>query len=93
MRTMRKAYQGTFMASGGFTRELGMEAVASGDADLVSYGRYFISNPDLVLRFKMNAPLTKYVRKTFYTQDPVFGYTDYPFLNKTTVKEQALSRL
>ncbi|XP_050366639.1 12-oxophytodienoate reductase 3-like isoform X2 [Argentina anserina] len=93
MRTLRKAYQGTFMASGGFTRELGMEAVASGDTDLVSYGRYFISNPDLVLRYKLNAPLTKYVRKTFYTQDPVVGYTDYPFLNKTSVREQALSRL
>ncbi|XP_061995883.1 12-oxophytodienoate reductase 3-like [Rosa rugosa] len=93
MRTLRKAYQGTFMASGGFTRELGMEAVASGDADLVSYGRYFISNPDLVLRLKLNAPLTKYVRKTFYTQDPVVGYTDYPFLNNTSIKEQAVSRL
>jgi 12-oxophytodienoic acid reductase len=93
MRTLRKAYNGTFMASGGFTRELGMEAVASGDADLVSYGRHFISNPDLVLRFKLNAPLTKYVRKTFYTQDPVVGYTDYPFLNKASAKEELLSRL
>ncbi|CAN6577065.1 unnamed protein product [Malus baccata var. baccata] len=83
MRTLRNSYHGTFIASGGFTRELGMQAIASGDADLVSYGRLFISNPDLVLRFKLNAPLTKYNRKTFYTQDPVVGYTDYPFLNKS----------
>ncbi|XP_024172882.1 12-oxophytodienoate reductase 3 [Rosa chinensis] len=87
MRTLRQAYQGTFMASGGFTRELGMETVASGDADLVSYGRNFISNPDLVLRFKLNAPLNKYIRETFYTDDPVVGYTDYPFLDKESVKE------
>lgn len=80
MRALRKAYHGTFICSGGFTRELGLEAVAEGDADLVSYGRLFISNPDLVSRFKINAPLTKYIRKTFYTQDPVVGYTDYPFL-------------
>ncbi|EXB38932.1 12-oxophytodienoate reductase 3 [Morus notabilis] len=83
MRTVRKAYQGTLICSGGFTRELGMQAVADGDADLVSYGRLFISNPDLVLRFKLNAPLTKYNRKTFYTQDPVIGYTDYPFLQES----------
>ncbi|KAG8657115.1 12-oxophytodienoate reductase 3 [Manihot esculenta] len=92
MRTWRRAYQGTFICSGGFTRELGMEAVAQDDADLVSYGRLFISNPDLVLRFKLNAPLNKYVRKTFYTQDPVVGYTDYPFLRDGNLQEP-LSRL
>ncbi|XP_038880749.1 12-oxophytodienoate reductase 3 isoform X2 [Benincasa hispida] len=81
MRTLRRAYQGTFICSGGFTRKLGMEAIENGDADLVSYGRLFIANPDLALRFKLSAPLNKYVRKTFYTQDPVVGYTDYPFLN------------
>ena len=83
MRTCRRAYQGTFICSGGYTRELGIEAVAQGDADLVSYGRLFISNPDLVLRFKLNAPLNRYVRSTFYTPDPVVGYTDYPFLSKS----------
>ncbi|XP_059633216.1 12-oxophytodienoate reductase 3 [Cornus florida] len=92
MRTLRKAYQGTFVCSGGFTRELGMEAVAQGDADLVSYGRLFISNPDLVLRFKVNAPLNRYIRSTFYTQDPVVGYTDYPFL-KGNGNHELLSRL
>ncbi|BAF23889.1 12-oxophytodienoate reductase 7 [Oryza sativa Japonica Group] len=82
MRTLRGTYQGTFMCSGGYTRELGLEAVESGDADLVSYGRLFISNPDLVERFRLNAGLNKYVRKTFYTPDPVVGYTDYPFLGQ-----------
>ncbi|XWS17480.1 hypothetical protein CRYUN_Cryun33cG0071400 [Craigia yunnanensis] len=56
MRTLKRTYQRTFMCSGGFNRELGMQAVAEGDADLVSYGRFFISNPDLVLRLKVNAP-------------------------------------
>lgn len=93
MRNLRRAYEGTFMCSGGFTRDLGIEAVAQGDADLVSYGRHFISNPDLVLRLKVNAPLNKYNRKTFYTQDPVVGYTDYPFLNKESGPKELLSRL
>ncbi|KAI6679726.1 hypothetical protein NL676_033607 [Syzygium grande] len=81
MQTLRRAYQGTFMSAGGFTQELGMKVVTDGDADLISYGRIFISNPDLVYRFKINAPLNKYVRETFYTHDPIVGYTDYPFLN------------
>ncbi|KAL5182816.1 12-oxophytodienoate reductase 3 [Glycine soja] len=84
MEKWREAYEGTLMCSGAFTRDSGMEAVAQGHADLVSYGRLFISNPDLVLRLKLHAPLTKYNRNTFYTQDPVIGYTDYPFLNGTT---------
>ncbi|KAJ4708778.1 12-oxophytodienoate reductase [Melia azedarach] len=93
LRTWRSSYQGTLISSGGFTRELGMQAVAQGDADLVSYGRLFISNPDLVLRFKVNAPLNKYIRKTFYTQDPVVGYTDYPFLKNGSESHKPLSRL
>ncbi|PWZ54267.1 12-oxophytodienoate reductase 7 [Zea mays] len=82
MRAVRGAYRGTFMCSGGYTRELGVEAIESGDADLVSYGRLFIANPDLVERFRRDAPLNKYVRKTFYTPDPVVGYTDYTFLGQ-----------
>ncbi|KAG4970232.1 hypothetical protein JHK85_036653 [Glycine max] len=60
MQKWREAYEGTFMCSGAFTRDSGMEAVAEGHADLVSYGRLFISNPDLVLRLKLNAPLTNH---------------------------------
>ncbi|MQM16051.1 hypothetical protein Taro_049004 [Colocasia esculenta] len=82
MRAVRARYQGSFMCSGGYTRELGIEAVAGGDADLVSYGRLFISNPDLMERLREGAPLNRYIRATFYTQDPVVGYTDYPFLGQ-----------
>ncbi|XP_062191661.1 12-oxophytodienoate reductase 7-like isoform X2 [Phragmites australis] len=82
MRALRDAYRGVFMCSGGYTRELGQEAVESGNADLVSYGRQFIANPDLVERFRRGAALNRYVRKTFYTPDPVVGYTDYPFLGQ-----------
>ncbi|CAA7401266.1 unnamed protein product [Spirodela intermedia] len=79
---LRRRYEGSFMCSGGYTRALGLEAVAAGDADLVSYGRLFISNPDLVERFRRDAPLNRYVRATFYTPDPVVGFTDYPFLGQ-----------
>uniref|UniRef100_M8BTX4 12-oxophytodienoate reductase 2 n=1 Tax=Aegilops tauschii TaxID=37682 RepID=M8BTX4_AEGTA len=55
-----------------------------GYADLVAYGRLFLANPDLPERFRRNAPLNKYDRATFYTDDPVVGYTDYPFLGQTS---------
>jgi 2,4-dienoyl-CoA reductase-like NADH-dependent reductase (Old Yellow Enzyme family) len=45
-------------------------------------GRYFISNPDLPKRIAIDAPWTKYNRDTFYTFDPVEGYTDYEFLEE-----------
>lgn len=93
MRTWRRAFKGTFICSGGFTRELGMQALAEGDADLVSYGRLFIANPDLVSRFKANAALNRYKRATFYTHDPVVGYTDYPFMSNGKEKKGPMSRL
>ncbi|CAH8258383.1 unnamed protein product [Arabidopsis lyrata] len=80
---MRKAFKGTFISAGGFTREDGNEAVAKGRTDLVAYGRWFLANPDLPKRFQVDAPLNKYDRTTFYISDPVVGYTDYPFLEST----------
>ncbi|XP_026411256.1 12-oxophytodienoate reductase 1-like [Papaver somniferum] len=60
--------------------EIGADKV--GHADLVAYGRLFLANPDLPKRFAIDAPLNKYDRDTFYTLDPVIGYTDYPFLDQ-----------
>jgi 12-oxophytodienoic acid reductase len=77
---MRRAFKASFLVVGGYDRDDGNEAIASGKADLVVYGRFFISNLDLPKRFKLNAPLNKYDRNTFYIPDPVVGYTDYPFL-------------
>jgi len=67
LRPMRDAFEGTFIAAGGYD-------------DLTAYGRWFLSNPDLPQRFGLDAHLNKYNRSTFYTPDPVTGYTDYPFL-------------
>jgi len=51
--------------------------VTKRDADLVAFGRYFVSNPDLPLRIKQGLPLSDYDRNTFYTFD-ARGYVDYP---------------
>ncbi|XP_021714785.1 12-oxophytodienoate reductase 1-like [Chenopodium quinoa] len=77
---IRKAFTGTFISAGGYDREDGNKVVMKGSTDLVAYGRLFLANPDLPKRFKLNAPLNQYNRDTFYTSDPIVGYTDYPFL-------------
>ncbi|KAI3774169.1 hypothetical protein L1987_48713 [Smallanthus sonchifolius] len=80
---MRKAFKGTFISAGGYDMEDGNNVVAENRTDLVAYGRLFLANPDLPKRFELNAPLNKYNRETFYTPDPIIGYTDYPFLETT----------
>ncbi|XP_065881289.1 12-oxophytodienoate reductase 1-like [Euphorbia lathyris] len=82
--SMRKAFKGTFMVAGGYDREDGNKAVEENRADVIAYGRLFLANPDLPKRFELDAPLNKYHRETFYTSDPVIGYTDYPFLQDTS---------
>ncbi|MDF9787284.1 alkene reductase [Polynucleobacter sphagniphilus] len=75
----RNAYQGKFITAGGYDKAMGEKVLEEGLADAVAYGRLYISNPDLVERFKENAPLNPYNRATFYGGAEV-GYTDYPTL-------------
>lgn len=79
----RKLYRGHIITAGGYDRDQGNAVIDSGSADLVAYGRWFISNPDLPQRFATDAPLNPYDRSTFYGGD-AHGYTDYPFLNLQT---------
>ena len=58
-------------------RPEGGYAVESGRADAVAFGRFFISNPDLVHRIRVGAEFTPYHRPTFYGGGAE-GYTDYP---------------
>ncbi|CAI5469801.1 unnamed protein product [Closterium sp. Yama58-4] len=84
----RKAFKGPFIAAGGYKRENGMEAIESGAADLITYGRLFLANPDLPKRFELNAPLNPYDRSTFFIPDQVKGYIDYPFLDEEPKKAE-----
>jgi N-ethylmaleimide reductase len=73
---LRPLYKGTFAVSGGFGRESGNQALASGAADLIVYGKPFVSNPDLPHRFKVGASLTPWDATTFYSGG-ARGYIDY----------------
>ncbi|KAH7292953.1 hypothetical protein KP509_28G005000 [Ceratopteris richardii] len=84
----RRAFQGRLMVSGGYTRETGMDAIREGAADLISYGRLFIANPDLPLRFALKAKLCDGDRSTYYTHDQVKGYVDYEMLTVSQMAAQ-----
>ncbi|MFT4190712.1 MAG: alkene reductase [Comamonas sp.] len=71
--------QGAWKLNNGYDRALAEAALASGAADLVAFGRPFISNPDLVERLRRNAPLNKGDEATFYGGG-ARGYIDYPTL-------------
>ena len=73
----RKFYKGTIITNVRYTKETANQVVASGNADLVAFGAPFIANPDLVERFKLDAPLNVPDSTTFYTPGEK-GYTDYP---------------
>jgi N-ethylmaleimide reductase len=65
------------IAAGGFNRDSAEAIIASGNADLVAFGRHFISDPDLPERLRRGLPLNRYDRTTFYGGD-ARGYVDYP---------------
>ncbi len=76
---IRKVFTGPLVLNQEYTRELADADLASGLADAISFGRPYISNPDLVERLRTGAELTKDNFKTWYSPGPE-GYTDYPVL-------------
>ncbi len=75
----RPLYKGTLMINKGFTFDSANEEIEHGLADLVSFGTLYISNPDLVERFRSGAHLAEADKETFYTPGAK-GYVDYPAL-------------
>lgn len=74
---LHAAFGGHYIANNSYQRQMAMDAVASGHADMVAFGRPFIANPDLVERLRLDAPWAEADRNTFYGGGAE-GYTDYP---------------
>lgn len=74
---LRARFRRPLIANGGYTRATAEAALAGGLADLVSFGRPLIANPDLVERFAAGAALAQPDPTTFYSGG-ARGYTDYP---------------
>ncbi|WP_435314576.1 alkene reductase [Cellulophaga fucicola] len=77
----RPLYNGTLMINSAFDQEKGNKVIEDGYADLVAYGKPFISNPDLVERFRDYLELAEWDESTFYVPGAK-GYTDYPTASK-----------
>jgi N-ethylmaleimide reductase len=82
---IRNKFNGTIILSGGYTLESAEEAITEDLGDLVSFGRPFITNPDLISRFHKNLPLNiKLDASTLYAADAK-GYTDYPVFEEELI--------
>jgi N-ethylmaleimide reductase len=77
--TFRKLFSRTLILSGGYDVLRAESDLSAGKCDLIAVGRHFISNPDLVARWKQGAVLNELDMDTFYTPGPE-GYIDYPAL-------------
>jgi 2,4-dienoyl-CoA reductase-like NADH-dependent reductase (Old Yellow Enzyme family) len=76
---LKQAFGGVYVANEALDQQTGQQLLDDGRADAVAYGKLFIANPDLPIRFAKGAPLNKPNPETFYVQGAA-GYTDYPSL-------------
>ncbi|GGC66752.1 alkene reductase [Undibacterium terreum] len=83
---LRKVFTGPIISAGGFNGDGAEVILQKGDADLVAFGRFFASNPDLPYRLQHKLPLNDYDRSAFWGGTHI-GYTDYP-----TYQDSAFSR-
>jgi hypothetical protein len=78
---IRGAFTGPLVLNSDYGQANGQAALDAGTADAIAFGRPFISNPDLVERFRLGEPLAADDMKTWYSQGPE-GYVDYPALER-----------
>lgn len=76
---LHRAFKGAWMVNNGYNRDLAVQTVADGKADLIAFGRSFISTPDLVRRLREGAALNELRADKLYGGGAE-GYTDYPTL-------------
>lgn len=74
----REVFKGPLMGNCGYTQESAEAAIQNGHADLISFGRPYLSNPDLVERFVNGWPLNPQAEMNFWYSFDAVGYTDFP---------------
>jgi 2,4-dienoyl-CoA reductase-like NADH-dependent reductase (Old Yellow Enzyme family) len=80
----RAVFPGCIIGNTGYTKELAEQRLQAGDADLIAFGRPFISNPDLVTRFHKNLELNAEADMAdWYTDNGAKGYIDFPMTTVT----------
>src|SRR5690349_2537318 len=84
--SLRKRFGPAYIANNGYDFELANKVLDANAADLIAFGKPFISNPDLVERLQKGAELNAWDKNTFYGGGAK-GYTDYPTLAKADAAE------
>ena len=79
----RKTFKGVIITNGFTAVQDRIKLVENGEADLVSFGKYFAANPDLTIRLKNNWPLTELTWDNIYSGGDK-GYTDWPVYKTKT---------
>jgi N-ethylmaleimide reductase len=79
-RVAREHFKGVLMLNGGFDQASGEQAVTSGLADAIVYGKLIIANPDLVERFRLGHTALNPLRMESLYGGGAAGYTDYATL-------------
>jgi 2,4-dienoyl-CoA reductase-like NADH-dependent reductase (Old Yellow Enzyme family) len=80
---LKKAFGGALVANERLTKASATELLQQGVVDAAAFGRDYIANPDLVARFREDAPLNALDTKTMYGGG-ARGYIDYPTLDRVT---------
>jgi N-ethylmaleimide reductase len=75
---IRERFTGPLILNGGYTSRLAEGTIAEGEGEMISFGKPFISNPDLVERFAADAPLAAPTHHATFYGGGAEGYTDYP---------------
>ena len=78
LREFRQVFDGPLMGNCGYTEETAEAALQAGDADMIAFGRPFISNPDLVERIANDWPLASTAEIAGWYSHDAKGYTDFP---------------
>jgi 2,4-dienoyl-CoA reductase-like NADH-dependent reductase (Old Yellow Enzyme family) len=76
---LKKEFGGVYIANEKMDKQAAQQVLDSGAADAIAFGKAYISNPDLVRRLQLDAPLNEWKAETFYAPAEE-GYTDYPAL-------------
>lgn len=78
LKEFRQVFKGPLMGNCGYTQETAEQRIDDGDADLIAFGRPFITNPDLPARFANGWPLAEPADPKVWSGPGAEGYTDFP---------------
>jgi N-ethylmaleimide reductase len=74
---IRKAFGGALVLNSDYDKQKAQAALDAGEADAIAFGRPYIANPDLPVRYRLDLPLQADTMATWYSRGAT-GYTDYP---------------